>query len=147
VIQAPKKAASITFMANSRPHWIHPNQQRIGVAIHPNIAHLQHVSAGLALFPKLVSGTRKEDHFAAPPRHFERLRVHKSQHQHFARRLILDNCRRQPARFFEIYIHALSLKVRPKTKIPLGLLRQRAESVLVSDFLCYPHLSARSLWP
>jgi len=27
------------------------------------------------------------------------------------------------------------------------LLRQRAESVLVSDFLCYPHLSARSLWP
>jgi hypothetical protein len=77
VIQAAKKAASITFMANSRPHWTHPNQQRIGVAIHPNIAHLQHVSAGLALFPKLVSGARKEVHFAARWS-FERLRVHKS---------------------------------------------------------------------
>jgi hypothetical protein len=121
-------------------------EQGIRVAINPNVAHLQNMPAGFAFFPKLVSRPRKENHFAAALRQLKRLIVHKSQHQYFARGLVLNDCGDQPTRFVERDFHDANsfVKNQPqKQKTRWACCASGLKSVLSSESLSTPQRARR----
>src|SRR5262249_39469250 len=108
-IQAAEKTTAVAFMANAGPDGMNPNQQGISIAVDPNLGDSQSMSAGLAFFPEFMARPGKENDFSGSPRFLEGDGIHETQHQHFARALVLDYGGYQPARFFKRDVHDGSL--------------------------------------
>jgi hypothetical protein len=70
------------------------------------------------------------------------VRVHEAQHQNLAGAAILNNRGHQASTFFKCDFHELSPNIEPKTKIPLGLLRQRADEYVLQWVATYDSTGA-----
>jgi len=91
VIQAAEEATAVAFMAHAGPDGIYANEKGVGVAIDANVRDFQYMTAGLALFPKLVARAGKEDDFAGASGERKRFGIHEAKHQDVAGRFVLDN--------------------------------------------------------
>jgi hypothetical protein len=91
VIQAAEETTAVAFVADTGSDGIDADEKSVGIAINANVSDFQNMAAGLALFPKLVAGTGKEDHFAGALGERERFGIHETEHQDVATRFILDN--------------------------------------------------------
>ena len=92
-------------MANSGADRVYANQQRIHIAIHPNIPHFQYMAALFALAPQFVPRAAEKRDFSARLRRGVRFGVHKAQHEDFARGRILNHRGNQAVEFLEIQVH------------------------------------------
>ena len=62
--RAAEEAAAIAFVANAGTDWVDADEHSIGVAVDTDVAHFQHVAAGLAFLPEAIAGAGVEDDFA-----------------------------------------------------------------------------------
>ena len=82
-----------------------PQQHRIAIAVRPRPHHLQSIAGSFSLGPQRLPGAAVERDVARPLRSFERLAVHKAQHQQLSRNRILNHRGREALHFVEINLH------------------------------------------
>src|SRR5437588_4461878 len=96
VHQFPEEAALAAGVAGNAAHLLHPEQQRIGVAVDAHLAQLLHVAGLLALSPEPLARARPVDGFLARHRLFQRFAVHPRDPEHPARGKILRDHGNEP---------------------------------------------------
>jgi hypothetical protein len=94
-------------MTDTRPDGFDAHEERIGVAIHADFVHLQHVAARLAFFPKFVARAAEKHHFTGALRLGEGLWIDEAEHQHVACALVLDYGGYQSAAFLKVNLHGV----------------------------------------
>jgi hypothetical protein len=103
---------------NARTLDLHSDKKRVPVTVGADRKHLQPISGTLTLRPEFIARAAEEGHVSALERSLEGFLVHEAQHQNFAGRIVLDNCRDQPLHFLKIdrFIHSRS--PAPENKKP-----------------------------
>ena len=98
-LHAPKEAARRPGVAGGSGR-VRAHQQRIAVAVHPQLHQAQGVAAGRSLLPQLVAGAAPEGHPSVLERGCQGLGVHVADHQDLAGGLVLDDRGHQTARIW-----------------------------------------------
>jgi hypothetical protein len=144
-IQFTKKAAPVSFMADTRPDWLDAHDKCIGIAIYAHLEYFQDVATRFTLLPKFVSRAAEEHDFTRPHSFGECFQVHETQHQDVAGAQILNDGRNQPAGFLKIEFHFPYLPfVAVENKKPAGAwCASGLKSGLFSESLSTPQRARR----
>jgi hypothetical protein len=101
---------------------LHPDQERVTIAVRAYRNYFQSIARAVALGPQLVARPAEEGDISATQRALEGLLVHEAEHQDLVRPGVLHDGRYQALHFLEINLHFHPrASLRGETKSPLKL--------------------------
>lgn len=118
-----EEASAVAFVANTGADRLDQEEKRICVAVEANFAKPEHVTTGFALFPKAIAGAREKVNLSSELGLRQSGGIEVTEHEHLAGAMVLNDARHETSKFFKRQFQ----ESLPKTKIPLGGARQRAE--------------------